>query len=98
MASIVRIRLEPSGQIIEAPRKANLLKTLQEANIPVGSSCGGQGVCGSCKVIVLEGSENLSSPNDTEIELKERYGLGEKDRISCQCKIFGDITITTNYW
>lgn len=98
MPSFVRVRLEPSGRILEVPRKSNLLRILQEAQIPVGSSCGGKGICASCKIIILNGADNLSTPNDIELDLKERNGLSEHDRISCQSQIYGDITITTNYW
>lgn len=93
-----RITLEPSGAVLEAPRKANLLKFLHSKEIPVGSACGGKGLCASCKVQVLEGDKNLSRPNDTESQLAERNHLQKYERISCQCKILGDISLTTEYW
>lgn len=93
-----RVKLQPGNIEIEATRKENLLKFLHSAQIPVGSACGGKGLCASCKVSILNGAKNLSRPNDTELELAERNHLQKDERISCQTKILGDIEITTNYW
>lgn len=93
-----RIRIKPGELVLDAPRKVNLLKFLHSKDIPVGSACGGKGLCASCKINVLEGAKNLSRPNDTETELAERNHLQKDERIACQCKLLGDITITTSYW
>ena len=93
-----KVRLHPQGKVLEAPAKANLLEFLHKEEIPVGSACGGKGLCASCKVQVLNGSANLSRPKDIEIELASRNHLQVNERIACQCKILGDVEITTNYW
>jgi len=93
-----KIKLHPGGRVIEAPRRANLLKLLQSEGIPVGNACGGKGLCASCKISVVAGAKHLSRPNDTELELAERNRLQKAERISCQTKVMGDIEITTNYW
>ena len=92
------VRLQPQGVELEAPRKANLLRFLQDKDVPVGSACGGKGLCASCKVTVLEGRRNLSQPNDQEIDLAHRNSLAKTERISCQSKNLGEIEITTSYW
>lgn len=94
----VNIHLSPQNLDIKVERGANLLKTLKDHQIPIGNACGGQGLCASCKVIVLKEDRGLSKPNDTELDLKDRNNLMDNERISCQCKILGDITITTTYW
>jgi len=71
---------------------------MQASEIPIGSACGGQGLCASCKVTVVSGQKNLSRPNDRELELSERNHLAKDERISCQIKVLGDVEITTNYW
>ncbi|PIR22580.1 MAG: hypothetical protein COV44_07210 [Deltaproteobacteria bacterium CG11_big_fil_rev_8_21_14_0_20_45_16] len=93
-----KLKLEPNGPLIEAPRKSNLLRVLLDRDIPVGNACGGKGLCASCKLTVLEGIKNLSAPNDTEAALAERNSLQKNERISCQTKLLGDVTITTSYW
>jgi ferredoxin len=88
----------PQGRVIEASKGSNLLRLLQTSHIPIGSACGGMGLCASCKVTVLRGPRNLSSPKDQELDLKDRNNLADSERIACQCAILGDIEITTSYW
>jgi ferredoxin len=45
------------------------------------------GSCGSCKVKVLEGMENLESPNDVEQAGLATFGTDPKERLMCVCKI-----------
>lgn len=77
---------------------ANLMKSLLEAEIPVASSCNGDGVCGKCRLQVTEGHEYLSAPNETEIFLKEKYQLRADQRISCQTFVLDDVEIDAGYW
>lgn len=74
------------------------MKALLEAEIPVASSCDGDGVCAKCKITILAGQENLSLPNDTEIFLKEANSLPEDSRISCQTEVLGDVIVDASYW
>lgn len=74
------------------------MRSLLDAGLPVASSCDGDGVCAKCKVIVLAGAENLSTPNETENFLRESHGLNKNIRISCQTTVSGDIMIDTTYW
>lgn len=96
----VTLRLTHEGRevVLEVARKANLLRSIQENQIPIGSACGGNGLCASCKVMVLKGDKNLSPQNDIELGLATRNQLQSNERISCQTKVLGDVEITTSYW
>jgi 2Fe-2S ferredoxin len=94
----VKIRLMPQKQELTAPYGSNLLKFLQSKNIPIGSACGGMGLCASCKVIVLSTGKGLSRPSDRELEIKDRNNLQKTERIACQCTVIDDVEITTSYW
>lgn len=76
----------------------NLMKALLEAEIPVASSCNGDGVCGKCRLRINKGLENLSAPNATEIFLKEKYRLDTGQRISCQTFVLDDVEVDASYW
>ncbi len=41
------------------------------------------GVCGECRIKILEGMENLSDKTDVE----KQWSLAENERLACQCKI-----------
>lgn len=74
------------------------MAALLRAGMPVASSCGGEGVCGKCKVQVVAGSEHLSAIGDSENFLHQRYKLKANERISCQVYVSGDCEIDTTYW
>ena len=76
----------------------NLMKALLESEIPVASSCHGDGVCAKCRLTITAGAKNLSEPNDTENFLKEKFQLKSNQRISCQALVLGDIEVDASYW
>jgi ferredoxin, 2Fe-2S len=83
---------------LTVPRGSNLMKVLLENGLPVASSCDGDGVCSKCRLKILTGNENLSTPNETELILKEQNNIGKEYRISCQTEVHGDITVDAGYW
>jgi ferredoxin len=55
-------------------------------------TCGGRGLCGTCKVWVRESASNAASPPN----LRERFhGAGNGRRLACQTRVLGDIEVTT---
>lgn len=74
------------------------MDSLLKAGLPVASSCHGDGVCAKCRIIVLEGLENLSKANPIEQMLRDRLRIPANVRISCQTQVLGDIRIDTSYW
>lgn len=83
---------------IEAESGSILMEVLLKAGLPVASSCHGDGVCAKCRVIVLQGSENLSPVGPLEQMLRDRLKIEKGIRISCQTQVLGDIVIDTSYW
>jgi 2Fe-2S ferredoxin len=77
---------------------ALLMDVLLEAGLPVASSCLGDGVCGKCRIQILEGYENLSAINSVEEIVRTRLKIPKGTRISCQTTVHGDILIDTSYW
>lgn len=55
------------------------------------------GSCGSCRIEILEGAENLSQPgaveSDTISHLKTNYPPNKIIRLSCRAKVTGNITL-----
>jgi NADH oxidoreductase Hcr len=83
------IRLEPWGDKAQTPQGGNLLAALEEQQIPVAAACR-TGVCGSCKVKVLDGVVTHGAQST----------LGEEDRaegyaLACCCSVHSDVVIET---
>ncbi|MGZ3744361.1 MAG: 2Fe-2S iron-sulfur cluster-binding protein [Pseudobdellovibrionaceae bacterium] len=83
---------------IEVPVGASLMRSLLKAGVPVASSCNADGVCAKCAIHIVKGRENLSSPNATELFLREKNNISADIRISCQTQILGDIMVDAGYW
>lgn len=92
------IRFKKNRPPIEVPVGAVLMRSLLDAGLPVASSCNADGVCAKCGIRIVEGMENLSKPNETEIFLKEKNNIRESFRISCQTQVLGDIVVDAGYW
>ena len=83
---------------VQVEMGANLMQALLGAQVPVASSCNGDGVCAKCRIQILSGIKNLSAPGEVETFLKQKYSLRSDTRISCQTEVLGDIEINTPYW
>src|SRR5690348_15329709 len=57
------------------------------------NNCHGLGLCGTCVVEVLERMQNLTPR--TKSENSKLKGLSPSLRLSCQCKVLGDVSVIT---
>lgn len=75
-----------NGQIVSVSCQfgQTLLEAATSANIPINQSCGGMGTCGTCRVVVMEGSETLQSPGPVELEMINDRGFLPYERLACQ--------------
>ena len=92
------IRVPQLNKTLRCEEGENLFRTLREQGLPIASSCKGEGVCGKCVVSINKGTENLSPPTELELKLHATYKYSLPQRISCQCRVLGDIEIKTTYW
>jgi ferredoxin len=68
------------GKVAEIKDGDPIKEVAREFDVPFGCE---NGVCGTCQVQVLEGSENLNELNEQETDM----GLDEGNRLCCQAKI-----------
>jgi ferredoxin len=94
---VPRIRIEPSGRIIEVPDNANLREALLLEGVAlyrglrVFFNCGGKARCRSCAVEVLEGEDHLSPRTPFE---KARVPVpAPRMRLACQANVRGDCVV-----
>lgn len=70
-----------------------LLQHVQENGLDWMQACGGKGRCTTCKVVVVLGYENLEPKTTAELNYEGRGLLHDNERLSCQAKVNGNITI-----
>lgn len=92
------ISFKKHSRVLDVAHGSNLMKVLLESGIPVGSSCGGEGVCTKCLINIIRGANNLSPPNDREQVLRTQHKFADQMRVSCQTQVLGDIEIDADYW
>ncbi len=92
------VRFLPSGKEKEVKPGSTLLSAANRCNLPIGQSCSGDGICGWCRVQVVEGSDGVMPPGSREKRLMEEMDFKPNERAACLAKVQGDCSITTTYW
>jgi ferredoxin len=77
------------GRAGSFPEGTTLLQAALGLGINISHICGGNGICSTCRVEVVVGSENLSPINPQEIA----YELGDRGRLGCQARVNGDVGV-----
>ncbi|HVS33300.1 MAG TPA: 2Fe-2S iron-sulfur cluster-binding protein [Thermoanaerobaculia bacterium] len=88
----------PLNRTAEAKDNETLLDVARRVGAPLGSSCGGVGICARCRVTVKSAPENLTPPTSIESRVAEERRLDPDERLACQAVVNGDCEITTGYW
>ncbi|WP_224994631.1 adenylate/guanylate cyclase domain-containing protein [Cesiribacter sp. SM1] len=68
----------------------SILKASLAAGIQHYHVCGGRGKCSTCRVLVYEGEEYLTSPTRRELALGQRMKFSSKVRLACQTRVLGE--------
>ncbi len=85
------------GVVLTVPcyQNLNLLAHAQLEELPIGSRCGGHGICGGDRLKVIEGRAQLSSLTDKELQHLKNSEIEAGIRLGCQAwPIEDDLTIT----
>ncbi len=92
MDGIAKIVFNPMDKVVEVERGTILLDAIREAGIDIRSICGGDGECGTCKVILDKGEvANVSTKYEKWLHAEE---LAEGYHLACQTRILGDCEVT----
>lgn len=83
----------PYDKKIEVDESETLLEALRNNDLYVKSSCGGHASCSDCIVKIVNGEDSISTPSFEELSLLGNVFHITKERLSCQTKITGPITI-----
>jgi uncharacterized 2Fe-2S/4Fe-4S cluster protein (DUF4445 family) len=89
----VRIQLEPSSAVLEVPSGAALASALPELGVEF--PCGGTGLCGACRVRVLEGSLPITQPDRSVFSTQE---LAVGWRLACQAHAETSLLLECGQW
>jgi len=92
MRDRAKIVFNPMDKVIEVERGTILLNAIREAGIRIRSICGGEGECGTCKVILNKGQvSDVSTKYEKWLSPKE---TSEGYRLACQVRVQSDCEVT----
>jgi ferredoxin len=89
--------LWPSGEVLEVSGEESLLNELKKAGKNIKSTCGGCASCSDCMIVVKSGEMNLSPQTFEELRLLGNVFHITKERLSCQTKVTGDVTLDISH-
>ena len=86
----VPIRL--CGEKLEARAEGTLLAAAMKNGVRVMHACGAQTLCGTCRVKVNEGADNLTPMSFKEkLSLRYHLSLSPRVRLACQARVLGPL-------
>jgi len=93
----------PSGRRGRFPVGTPLLKAARSLGVDIDSVCGGRGLCGRCQIEIGNGEfakhgitsrpSHVSEWNQTEERYREKRGMAEGRRLSCQALLTKDVVV-----
>ena len=66
--------------------------------IDISHYCGGMASCGTCKVSVVTGAENLLPADGREQMVLGSQSTASGDRLACQARVVGPVTVKIPRW
>ncbi|MFO7752923.1 MAG: ASKHA domain-containing protein [Desulfobacteraceae bacterium] len=83
-----KVRFLPHEKEVQVEDGDNLIRAAMESGVHINASCGGEGVCGKCRVIVEQGEiEDGVSEYLTEEDIEKGY------RLACRSTVRSDLVI-----
>ncbi len=90
---MVLVAIEPYGSRVEVSEGSTLLHAIRLAGLSITSLCGGFGLCGKCRVVVISRSSKLSELSQSEVRRLNDSEVKAGYRLACQARVFSDVTI-----
>jgi ferredoxin len=81
------VHYEDQIKSVSFDSKDSLMDGLRKAKIPIPFSCGGEGICTTCRLFIIKG--DVSKRDSLEAERAIERGYKENERLSCQCFVLG---------
>jgi uncharacterized 2Fe-2S/4Fe-4S cluster protein (DUF4445 family) len=85
------IQFQPLGQRVAVPPGTTLLDAARLGGIDLATACGGEGSCGQCQVVILEGE--VSSPTPDEEFMIAGQDRQQGYRLACCTQVFSSARI-----
>lgn len=89
----INVAFQPLGRSTQVEKGETIWTAAETAGVPLASVCGGQSICGKCRVRVLHGEVTPVVPLERDLLAEEE--LQEGYRLACEARILGPVVIET---
>jgi uncharacterized 2Fe-2S/4Fe-4S cluster protein (DUF4445 family) len=82
------IKFLPHNTSVEVDENESLIRAAMEAGVHINASCGGEGVCGKCRVLIEQGN--------VEGGISEHLSLEDQEkgyRLACMSRVVSDLVV-----
>ena len=77
------------GHVAHGRRGLSILELSRMNHVPHADVCSGRGRCGTCRVRIEHGADQLSARNDVEHTTLARVHAAPDERLACQARVLG---------
>jgi ferredoxin len=88
----ITIKFMKSQKEVQVYPGRTLLSIAREYRIPIMSPCGGNALCGGCRVRIIEGNDRMDVSAEEYNKLTDEQ-IEEDYRLSCSYIVVNDITV-----
>jgi ferredoxin len=86
------VPIEFDGRKLDARKGGTILGTALRGGVRLMHVCGGRTLCGTCRVKILAGEENLTAMSAKErFSLRYHLSVSPRVRLACQARVEGPI-------
>lgn len=86
------VEFQPMGKRIRVAAGTTLLDAARQAGLEMTSVCGGEGLCGQCQVVVLQG--DIKEPAIEEEQFFTEIDIKNGRRLACSTRVLGDVKVS----
>jgi adenylate cyclase len=90
---MAKISCLPDKKCLEINESDTVLAALLANGIEQTHVCGGNAYCSTCRIMILDGIQNCSTPTSAERVLAKKLDFPVHIRLACQTKVSGDVSI-----
>jgi len=88
LAGVNKVKFLPRDRVFPALADETILETAMRSGVHINASCGGNGACGKCRILVREGQVD-SSPSPALPDADYEAGV----RLACRTRPLSDVAI-----
>lgn len=96
---ILSVKFCSIDRIVEVEDPLDSILDVSIANkIPHLHECGGNGICTTCRIRVIDGLSSITKPTVKETEMARKRNWDPSIRLACQTRVRGEVSIQRLVW